>query len=437
MTGPIWDKTGCAQSTLDARAQRFMAGHDVVLDREIFTYDIQATAAHVGGLERIGLLTAGERDDLVEGLEALRRAFESGEFIVDARFEDGHSAIEIYLTERLGELGKRVHAGRSRNDQVLVATRLWLRDALDRLFELDCQSATVFLDRAVADAMLPMPGYTHLQRAVPSSVGLWLGGFAEAFIDNATMARHTREWIDACPLGTAAGYGVNLPLDREGVARELGFSRLQLNPVYAQNSRGKLELAALSALDQALLDLRRFAWDLSLFTTSELAFVELPDAYTTGSSIMPNKRNPDLVELLRASPGVVEGAMVEIRALLALPSGYHRDLQNTKAPLIRAVTHGLDALALLPDLVAGLSFDGERMRACIDGPMHATDRAVELTRDGVPFREAYRQVAQELDTLGNRVPEQSLADRCSPGAPGNLRLDVLQARLDGLRRAPA
>jgi argininosuccinate lyase len=426
MASVIWDKGGAA---VDARIQRFLAGDDVVHDRALFLHDIRASKAHVGGLARIGVLSAPEAAALTAELDALAEAFASGAFVLDDRFEDGHSAIEAHLVERLGDAGKKVHTGRSRNDQVLVAMRLYLRDALGQVEQLAIAAAAAFLGRAEAEAGVPMPGYTHLQRAVPSSVGLWLAGFAEAMLDDAALARATSAWIDCCPLGTAAGYGVNLPLDREGVSEELGFSRLQVNPVYAQNSRGKFEIQALSALHQPLLDVRRFAWDLSLYTTAEFGFVRLPDAFTTGSSIMPNKKNPDVVELLRASPAVVEGAIAEISSLLSLPSGYHRDLQATKAPVLRAMSSGLVALSLVAELVQELSFDKERMMAAISPELYATDRAVELSREGVPFRTAYRQVAEELPALAGRRPEESLAARVSPGAPGALLLDALRERL--------
>jgi argininosuccinate lyase len=426
VTRPIWDKAGAA---IDARIQRFLAGDDVVLDRELFPHDIRASKAHVHGLARVGVLAEAEAAALSASLDELAGAFARGDFTLDERFEDGHSAIEAYLTEKLGEAGKKVHTGRSRNDQVLVALRLWVRDALSRVHASAKEAASAFLARAEAEMATPMPGYTHLQRAVPSSVGLWLAGFAEALIDDAALAKQTAAWIDACPLGTAAGYGVNLPLDRQGVSDELGFARLLVNPVYAQNSRGKLELAAMMALLQALLDVRRFAWDLSLYTTAEFAFVKLPAEYTTGSSIMPNKKNPDVVELLRAATAPVLGAMAEVESVLSLPSGYQRDLQATKGPVLRAFAHGVEALALVPGLVARMDFDRARMAAAISPDLHATDVAVELSLAGVPFRTAYRQVADGLDGLAARSPEQSLAARTSPGATAKPMLDVLRARL--------
>src|SRR5690554_759693 len=423
MTSPLWDK---GHADIDRELMAFTAGEDVVLDRRLFAYDIAASIAHVRGLGRIDVLTTEEVSALVNTLGELLVEFERGTFTLDERFEDCHSAIEFYLTDKLDELGKKVHTGRSRNDQVLVAQRLFLRDALTRIANHCCSIATTSLERADQTRQLPMPGYTHLQRAVPSSVGMWFAGFAEAFIDNAELATSTARWLNANPLGTAAGYGVNLPLDRPGVGQELGFDRMQVNPIYTQNSRGKFELQALFALLQTLLDLRRLAWDLSLFTTEEFAFVELPDAYTTGSSIMPNKRNPDVVELLRASTSPAIGAVNELISLLSLPSGYHRDLQNTKGPVIRALDKGITALGLTAPLLQALSFDEARLKDAITGPMYATDRAVELTTTDVPFRDAYRQVGAELDQLNARTPAQSLQSRTSPGGCADLRLDELQ-----------
>lgn len=427
---PLWDKGG---ANVDERIMRFLAGEDVRLDQHLLRFDIRASIAHVNGLHRINILDASESKVLVAALEELRTAIAAGQFVLDERYEDGHSAIEAYLTEKLGDIGRKVHTGRSRNDQVLVATRLYLRDNLDRLNVLALDIAEMFLERATSDEATPMPGYTHLQRAVPSTIGLWCGAFAESFVDIAAFTQSTRQWINACPLGTAAGYGVNLNLDRDGVSDELEFDRVQVNAMYAQNSRGRFELAALHALHQALLDVRRFAWDLSLFTTEEFGFVHLPDKFTTGSSIMPNKRNPDVVELLRASCGVVEGAMAELTSVLSLPSGYQRDLQATKEPMIRAMSRGLSALAIVPDLVASMEFDRSRMREAITPAMFATDRAIQLAAQGVPFREAYRQVGQAIDAMTKLPIDESIAQRTSLGGSGNLALDVLRRRLDDLR----
>ena len=429
MTEPLWQKTGVQ---IDAKIMRFLAGDDVLLDREFFLHDIAASKAHVQGLANIGVLGADEAIALKRELDALAADFASGAFVLDGRHEDGHSAIEARLTERLGDSGRKVHTGRSRNDQILVATRLWLKEKLGTL-EAYCRSiAQICLDRAGHESW-PMPGYTHLQRAVVSSTAMWFAGYAESFIDDARRARATRAWIDANPLGTAAGYGVNLKLDRVHVTRALGFARMQLNPIAAQLSRGKFEIAVLEAFGSALLDLRRFAWDLSLFTTAEFGFVALPPEYTTGSSIMPNKRNLDVIELLRASYAVVAAARTEIEQLLSLPSGYQRDLQFSKGSLFHGVTHGLAALDLASDVVARLQWNEAAMRAAIEPAMYATDVAIEQAAAGMPFREAYRAAAESAHSTGQgRTPEQSLAARVSPGAHADLRLDELRARLNAL-----
>jgi argininosuccinate lyase len=425
----MWQK---ADSKIDPRIMQFLAGNDVLLDREFFLHDITASKAHVKGLANIGVIGADEAAALKRELDALADDFRAGTFVLDERYEDGHSAIEARLTERLGDAGRRVHTGRSRNDQILVATRLWLKEQLATLHEHCHAIAQVCLERAAQPA-LPLPGYTHLQRAVVSSTAMWFAGFAEGFIDNAWRAKQTSAWIDANPLGTAAGYGVNLPLDREHTTQALGFARMQLSPVYAQLSRGKFEMAVLEAIGSALLDLRRMAWDLSLFTTAEFNFVKLPPEYTTGSSIMPNKRNPDVVELLRASYASVAAARTEIEQLLSLPSGYQRDLQFSKGSLFHGCRHGLGALELVPDLLARLQWNEAPMRAAIEPAMYATDVAIEQAAAGVPFRDAYRAAAETAASAGHgRTPESSLAARVSPGAGSDLRLDELHARLRAL-----
>ncbi|KAA8921592.1 argininosuccinate lyase [Xanthomonas sacchari] len=430
MTNLLWQKPGVA---VDTQIQAFLAGDDVLLDREFFLHDIAASGAHAEGLQRIGILSADELAGLQRELAVLAEDFRSGAFVLDARFEDGHSAIEARLTERLGDAGRKIHTGRSRNDQILVATRLWLKDRLARLAQLSAEIAKVALDRAQAERDLPVPGYTHIQRAVVSSAGMWWAGWAEAFIDDALRARDTLRLVDCNPLGTAAGYGVNLPLDRAHTTAALGFARLQVSPIYAQLSRGKFEMAALEALGSATLDLRRLAWDLSLFTSGEFGFVALPAQYTTGSSIMPNKRNPDVIELMRATHASVAAARTEIEQLLSLPSGYHRDLQSSKGAIFHGFGRGLAALELLPALLANLEWREDRLRAAIDSGMYATDVAVEAAVAGVPFREAYQAAAASADSAGQgRTPEGSLAARVSPGAAADLRLDELQARWQAL-----
>ncbi len=428
----IWKKEGKGE-TADPSIMAFLAGEDIELDKELLLFDITASAAHVRGLHKIDILSDEEAAKLLDGLERIERDILDGTRALDSHFEDGHSAIESWLTELHGEVGGKVHTGRSRNDQVAVALRLFMKDRLRQL-QLTCiQIVSVLLNRIKTEGDLPMAGYTHLQPAMPSSVGLWLAGHAEAFIDNAELATLTINWLDASPLGTASGFGVNLNLPRQSVSDDLGFSRLVVNPQYAQNSRGKIELQALSVLSACTLDLRRLAWDLSLFTTHEFGFVTLPEKYCTGSSIMPNKNNPDTVELLRAVHGVVQGAQTELASVLSLPSGYQRDLQATKPPLMRAFGKGLQALKLLPGLLETFEWQKKRMRESITSEMLATDRALDKAREGVPFRDAYKTAITEGLQISYEEVAQSLIDRVSPGGCGQLETGLLEARLKALK----
>jgi len=272
-----------------------------------------------------------------------------------------------------------------------------------------------------------------LQRAMPSSTGLWSAGHAEAFVDNAELARATTQWLNASPLGTASGFGVNLPLPRAETAERLSFERIVVNPQYAQNSRGKVEIQALSALAAATRDLRRLAWDLSLYCSQEFGFVTLPDAWCTGSSLMPNKRNPDVVEVLRAQHATVVAAQVELESVMSLPSGYQRDLQATKAPVLRAFASSLQALELVPALLAAMQWNPNVMRDAITPEMLTTDRVTALSAEGIPFREAYRNVLQTEGGAEDESVEACLAKRCSPGASGALCLDVIAARIETLK----
>lgn len=430
MKAPIWDKAGVH---VDEGVMQFLAGDDVVLDRALFAYDIEASREHVRGLHQIGALAPDAADQLLGALKELDVLWNRGDFILDDRYEDGHSAIESFLTERLGVAGGRVHLGRSRNDQVLVAIRMYVMDQLGSAAHLALDAAEAALERARSHEFDPMPGYTHTQRAMPSSVGLWMASFAESFADDAEITSLTLQWLDACPLGTAAGYGVNAELPRADTAARLGFERLVINPMHAQASRGKTEMQTLSALWQTAQTIRRLAWDLTLFSSAEFAFVTLPPRGVTGSSMMPNKRNPDLAELLRTVAPVVGGAIAELQQAVSLPSGYHRDLQATKAPLLRGCTSALAALALLPSLIRDTTFHTAAMRAAIDTAMYATDAATSRALAGEAFRDAYRHVGDHLDQLGAADPEVSLRARTSYGGPGNLGLHDLRERLASLR----
>ena len=427
MATKIWDKGGAT----DAAMLRYTARDDWRLDQRLLAYDLRGTLAHARGLGRIGILSAEEVTSLERALAELADENEAGQLVLTEADEDGHSAIEAALVERLGVVGKKVHTGRSRNDQVLTAMRLYERDALADLGDAARAGALALLDLARRHRDVPLPGYTHLQRAMPSSVGLWASSFAEGLADSIDVLAAARALADRSPLGAAASFGVNIPLDREGVARELGFAAVADNPLASQTSRGIVEVVLLTAAWHAMAVVRRLVWDLLLFTTSEFGFVKLDDAFTTGSSIMPQKRNPDVVELMRAACSVVQGAIAEVQGITALPAGYHRDLQLTKAPTMRGLDEALATVRLLPRLLSSLTLDTERMKAAVSPECFATDRAVDLAVAGVPFRDAYKQVAAEVKQMKAGDAAASLAARVSFGAPGNLQLDRLEARLRG------
>ncbi|MBK8941378.1 MAG: argininosuccinate lyase [Polyangiaceae bacterium] len=430
----LWDKGGAT----DADILAYTARDDHRLDQALLPYDILASKAHVRGLCRVGALEPVERDRIVEALDKLAADVDAGRFVIPDDCEDGHTAIEAVLVRELGDTGKRVHLGRSRNDQVLVATRLLLRDAVTDLADRCASGARAFVALAAAHEDTVLPGYTHLQRAVPQTLAHWALAFAEGFADAGRALLSARDLADKCPLGAAAGYGVNLPLDREGVAHELGFLQVDVNPLYSQTSRGHVEVLALTAVWSAMALARRLAWDLSLFSTSEFGFVTLPDAFTTGSSIMPNKRNPDVVELMRAACSVVQGALAELMSIVSLPSGYHRDLQLTKAPTLRALAEARATLSLVPKLAANLRFDEGRMAKAVTRDLLATDTAVELARAGLPFRDAYKRVAADLGSADEPAGGAALASvraRTSLGGSGNLGADRIEARVAELEEA--
>lgn len=389
----LWDKG----QPLDARILEFTAGEDHRLDERLVAYDVRASIAHAAMLERQGLLTPEDSAAIRAGLEALGAEHEAGEWSISLEDEDAHSALEARLIERIGEAGGRVHLGRSRNDQVLVALRLYLKDAVNEL-AAGCDRLAAALD-ALADRQgeVGLPGYTHLQPAMPSSVALWAGGYAAEIRDDRDALLRTLPRIDKNPLGSAAGYGVpNLPLDRNATRAELGFA-CNHEPVTAvQLSRGKAEASVIFELSILLGDIGRLASDLILFYTAEFAYVSLPDEMTTGSSIMPQKRNPDVFELLRSAQATAQGALIEALGIPAkLTSGYHRDLQRLKAPLFRTLDLAEAAIEIAAHALEGVKFRPENIR--LDDELYAAARANQLVLDeGLPFREAYRRVAEEL-----------------------------------------
>jgi argininosuccinate lyase len=428
----LWDKGG----ELDERIARFTTGEDFALDRRLLPADCVASIAHVRGLEAAGVLTAEERSSLTTALVGIIDDHAAGRFTVTESDEDGHTAIENRLVAELGETGGKVHTGRSRNDQVTTALRLYARRAIDRLAEATLGLIDVLLERAQAEAQTVMTGRTHMQPAMLSTFGLWLAAVAEELTDDVALLDAAYAYHDQCPLGAAASYGVPLPLERALTAELLGFSRVQNNVLYAVSSRGKGEAIVLDALDQLGMTLGRAASDLIFFSLPEIGYVSLPAELCTGSSIMPQKQNPDVLELVRAKCAGLGALSQRVKAVMrSLPAGYNRDVQETKGPFMEGLDTAAACLEAMEAAVAGLTVDREAMAAAIPNEVYATDAALALAQEGVPFREAYRRIGGNLDAVEAPEPLEALARRSCDGAPGNLNLDGARERVAQARKS--
>jgi argininosuccinate lyase len=389
----LWDKG----YRLDRAVEEFTVGDDYLLDRQLVRYDCLASIAHATMLGRVGVLEDQEVQSLVDELSSIIALDERGEFEVLREHEDCHTAIENHLTRQLGDLGQKIHTGRSRNDQVVAALRLYYKDRLGRCKGLVADLVQSIEGFVARHGGVKFPGYTHTRKAMPSTMGLWAGSFAESMDDNLRLLDLAVELIDQNPLGTGAGYGVPLEVDREQTAQLLDFARVQTNPLYVQNSRGKFEATILHAMSQVMLDLNRLAADLIVFSMPELGYFELPEELCTGSSIMPQKRNPDVLELMRARYHLVVAYEFQVENTVGnLLSGYNRDVQLTKGPTMKGLEVTLESLAVAALVFERLGVNEERCAAGLTDEVYATERVYELVKQGVPFREAYRRVAREL-----------------------------------------
>lgn len=388
---PIWDRG----DDVDAQMMAFTAGDDWMHDQRLVEHDIEGSLAHVDGLVRVGLIDQAARDAIHNGLQGLLESFRAGAWQLEPEDEDVHSAVERRLIDAIGEPAKRMHTARSRNEQIALDVRLWLRSSI---------ASTISSLDAVREACenlrtrhggLPLPGYTHLRRAMPSSIGDWIGAHAAAFLDDLDDLERAALRLRSCPMGSGSGYGVPVELDREGVAHALGFDTAEEPVTYTQHGRGRPELAYVTALEQIALDLGKLAADLWLFTTEEFGFARLPVAWTTGSSLMPQKRNPDVLELVRAHCRQVitdRAALVDI--VRDLPAGYHRDFQLIKPPLFRAHDRIATMLPMCARMIDALELDEAALRAAGDDEqLRATERVLDKAKEGVPFRDAYRSEA--------------------------------------------
>ncbi|MBF88650.1 MAG: argininosuccinate lyase [Candidatus Marinimicrobia bacterium] len=390
MMKKLWDK----DSKIDKRIEKFTVGKDYVLDQELIKYDCLGSIAHCKMLGKIDVL---DKKEVKKIIEVLKELIKKQILEIQPDQEDCHTAIENYLTEKLGDIGKKIHTARSRNDQILTALRLYYLDKID-----DCKNFSEGFTSALKKLSLqykdiPMPGYTHMRKAMPSSLTLWCQAFIDSAEDNISLLNASKVLIDQSPLGTAAGYGVPMKLDRQFTSDELGFSRIQTNPIYAQISRGKFELTLIHCMGQIMFDLNKLASDLILFSMPEFGFFNLPEDFCTGSSIMPQKQNPDVLEILRGKYHSVKSCEIEISGLISdLGTGFHRDFQLTKEPTMKGIEITLDSLEIASLVIRNLSLNTRRCQEAMTDEIYATERAYALVEKGMPFREAYKTIAKEF-----------------------------------------
>lgn len=421
----LWDKG----YSIDKKIDVFTVGNDRALDEVLARYDVIGNRAQAVMLNKIGVLTDDELKDILRELDVIASDIEKGGFTIGDEFEDVHSKIEFMLTERLGDTGKKIHTARSRNDQVLTDMHLYVRDELlhirdgvKRLFDL-----LLGLSEKYKDVLLP--GYTHLQVAMPSSFGLWFGAYAESLVDDVYMIGAAYRVADQNPLGSAAGYGSSFPIDREETTRQMGFSQMKVNSVAAQMGRGKLEKTAAFAMASVAGTLSKMAMDVCLYMSQNFGFVSFPDELTTGSSIMPHKKNPDVFELIRAKCNRVQALPNELILIQNnLPSGYQRDLQLLKECFVPAVSMLKSCLEMAAFMLENIRvseslLDDERYKY-----VFSVEEVNRLVLSGMPFRDAYKKVGREIQD-GVFTPEKNVV-HTHIGSLGNLRNDMIAAKMD-------
>ncbi len=424
----LWDKG----ATLDAEIAAYTVGDDRRIDRHIAAHDVLGSLAHVETLRAAKLLSTADADVLRGELQALYRQAKNGQLAPGPADEDIHSAVERILGERVGDAARRVHTARSRNDQVATDISLWLRDNLLAALLETIHAAHALVEFAATTGDAPLPGMTHLQPAMPSTFALWSLAYASLLADDAALLQAAFEQANTCPLGSAAGYGVPerlTPIDRQLSARLLGFAR-PIEPVTAvQAGRGKAEAAALFALTQASQTCSRLAADVVLYVNPRFGWLSLPDAFTTGSSIMPQKKNPDVMELVRGHAHVVQGALHEVLSLpMGLPGGYHRDFQLLKPPTLRGVAAARSTLRITAHVFHHIEARSCTASAAVTPELYATRRALQLVVEGMPFRDAYRVVAAEV-----RSGSLPVDDLCDDLPPCDNALRQTRARLHALQ----
>ena len=423
----LWDKG----FSTDKKIDHFTVGNDRELDLHLAKYDVFASKAHAKMLGKINLLSKEESKSMVAELENIEASIEDGTFTIEDSFEDMHSKIEFLLTEKLGDTGKKIHTARSRNDQVLVAMHLYLKDELSAI---KSQTKTLFdllLKLAEEHKDVLLPGYTHLQIAMPSSFGLWFSAYAESLIDDLYFINAAYQVADQNPLGSAAGYGSSFPIDRSFTTKEMGFETMKYNVVAAQMSRGKVEKATAFGMASIAATLSKLAMDICLYMSQNFAFISFPDALTTGSSIMPHKKNPDVFELVRAKCNKLQGVPNQLTLVINnLPSGYHRDLQLVKEIIVPAIQ---DMKACLEILTFSLK-DIRVNNNILDNPKYdylfSVDTLNDLVQNGIPFRDAYKKMGEEIQQ-GTFEPKRDIS-HTHEGSLGNLCLAAIRAKMKNI-----
>lgn len=404
----IWNKG----YNLDAVIENYTVSDDYLLDKKLVKHDCIASLAHAQMLHKIGILTQGELKDLEQGLQEIISLWEQGEFKIERSQEDCHTAIESYLTQHYGDAGRKIHTGRSRNDQVLVALKLFAKDETSQIFKAASELVRALHTFAKTHKETPIPGRTHMQLAMPASLGLWAGAIADSLSDDILFLEAALKIINQCPLGSASSFGVALPLDRQLVSDTLGFEKVQQNVLYCANSRGKWESMALSAYTQIMLTLSKAANDLIFFSLPELGYVSLPKELCSGSSLMPQKKNPDGLELIRAKSATVQGNLnIILDIIRPLISGYNRDFQETKRPFMQSTQITKESLWVMTHTIEKLEVHLDKCLAAFKPELFATDWVMELVAQGMPFRTAYQYVAQNPNGAPHQDPVQNIRNK--------------------------
>ena len=425
MATKLWEKS----TQVNTKIEAFTVGRDREMDVYLAKYDVLGSMAHISMLESVGLLEASELESLLTELKSIYKIADSGQFCIEEGVEDVHSQVEMLLTRKLGDMGKKIHSGRSRNDQVLVDLKLFARAEIEKTVTAVTDLFDVLISQSNRYKEVLLPGYTHLQVAMPSSFGLWFGAYAESLADDLQLLLSAWKITNRNPLGSAAGYGSSFPLNRQMTTDLLGFDSMNYNVVYAQMGRGKMERTVANALAGVAATVAKLAFDACMFTSQNFGFIRLPDEFTTGSSIMPHKKNPDVFELTRAKCNKLQSLPQQIMMITNnLPSGYFRDLQIIKEVFVPAFAELTDCLEMTAMMMAQVEVNTEILNDSRYDYLFSVEEVNRLTLTGTPFRDAYKQVGLEIEA-GNFKPNK-VVNHTHQGSIGNLFNDEIRAYKD-------